>query len=173
MTPALLTPDSSTPDFFLLRSVCSCPVGPVPIRSVCTPAVSVEAQKFFSNASYVNGIPQWGTIVVIFIETSVFARQIRELITDASCRELQQWLVASPGAGAFIQGGGGCRKVRWSASRGGKRGGIPVIYFWMTQEDGMLMLLACSKSRCDDLSKAQIRMLAAAVKKEVEGNTDG
>ena len=118
-------------------------------------------------------IPQWGTITVLFIETSVFTRQIRELITDASYRELQEWLVASPGAGALIQGGGGVRKVRWNSSRSGKRGGIRVIYYWMSKEDRMLMLLAYSKSRCDDLSKAQIRYLAALVKNELHGNPDG
>jgi len=112
-------------------------------------------------------------MTVIFIETSVFTRQVCALITDASYMELQRWLSASPEAGALIPGGGGCRKLRWRSSRGGKRGGVRVIYYWMRGEERILMLLAYSKSRRADLTPAQIRTLAALVKQELEGNCRG
>lgn len=118
--------------------------------------------------SAVQAIPQWGTIVVIFIETSVFTRQIRELITDASYAELQRWLLASPDAGALIRGGGGCRKIRWNSRTAGKRGGIRVIYYWMSKEDRILMLLAYSKSKRDNLTPKQVQALATLVSKEIE-----
>ena len=113
-------------------------------------------------------IPHWGTIVVIFIETSVFTRQISELITDSSYRLLQQWLIASPEAGGLIRGGGGCRKIRWNATRSGKRGGIRVIYYWISREDRILMLLAYSKSRRGDLTPEQVRTLGALAKRELK-----
>jgi len=118
-------------------------------------------------------IPQWGTIVVIFIETSVFTRQISELIAESSYRLLQQRLIGSPDAGDLIRGGGGCRKIRWNSIRSGKRGGIRVIYYWISREDRILMLLAYSKSRRGDLTPEQVRTLGALAKRELKGFRHG
>jgi hypothetical protein len=43
--------------------------------------------------------------------------------------EFVGWIAANPLAGDVIPGSGGCRKVRWSRSGMGKRGGVRVIYF--------------------------------------------
>jgi mRNA-degrading endonuclease RelE of RelBE toxin-antitoxin system len=110
---------------------------------------------------------------MVFIETSIFTRQIAELTTDGSYRELQEWLMASPDAGSLIRGGGGCRKVRWNSSLRGKRGGIRVIYYWMSREDRILMLLAYSKSRLDDLTPEQVRALGKLAKQELKEFDDG
>jgi hypothetical protein len=110
---------------------------------------------------------------MIFIETSVFTRQIAELTTDGDYQELQEWLMASPVAGSLIRGGGGCRKVRWNSSPRGKRGGIRVIYCWMSREDRILMLLAYSKSRLDDLTPEQVRALGKLAKQELKELDDG
>ena len=118
-------------------------------------------------------IPQWGTIPVIFVETSVFTRQIRELIADADYRRLQEWLIASPDAGALMRGSGGCRKLRWKSPDTGKRGGIRVIYYWISKDECMLMLLAYSKSRVDDLTPQQVQTLAALVKRELGRHRNG
>ena len=120
----------------------------------------------FSNPSSMP-VPQWGILALIFVETSIFTRQIRELISDASYQGLQRQLMAVPDAGAVIRGGGGCRKVRWSSPVGGKRGGIRVIYYWMNKEDRILMLLAYSKSRQDSLTPDQVRALGTLVRREL------
>ena len=116
----------------------------------------------------VQTIPHWGTMVMIFIETSVFTRQLTELMTDRNYHELQEWLMASPDAGHLIRGGGGCRKIRWNSPRSGKRGGIRVIYYWMSREDRILMLLAYAKSSLGDLTPEQVRMLGKLAKQELE-----
>jgi putative transcriptional regulator len=50
---------------------------------------------------------------MVIIETSVFTRQVRELLTDDEYRELQAALVVRPDIGSVIVGSGGLRKVRW------------------------------------------------------------
>jgi hypothetical protein len=52
---------------------------------------------------------------VIIVETSVFTRQVQELLSDEEYRKLQLTLVFRPDSGAIISGSGGLRKVRWGA----------------------------------------------------------
>jgi hypothetical protein len=46
---------------------------------------------------------------MIFIETSVFTREIAELLPDEGYRMLQTALMFRPDAGDIIRGGGGLR----------------------------------------------------------------
>ena len=57
--------------------------------------------------------------------------------------------------------------MRWNTTATGKRGGIRVVYYWLKDRDLVLLLLAYAKSRSDDLSQAQIRMLGEIVKLEL------
>ena len=49
---------------------------------------------------------------VELIETSVFTRQITDLLTDEEYRTMQLQLAARPDMGSLIRGAGGVRKVR-------------------------------------------------------------
>lgn len=92
------------------------------------------------------------------METSVFTRLIRELLSDEIYRRLQVHLVINPEAGDVIPGGGGLRKLRWRVEGKGKRGGLRVIYYRI--DSGRLYLLyVYRKSDQKDLTKAQIRDL--------------
>jgi len=51
-------------------------------------------------------------ILIIIIETAVFTRQVRKLLTDEDYRQLQLVLMQRPALGAVIIGSGGLRKVR-------------------------------------------------------------
>jgi hypothetical protein len=61
---------------------------------------------------------------MVIIETCVFTRQVRELLSDEEYRELQTALVNRPNAGAVIIGSGGLRKLRWATKGKGKREGL-------------------------------------------------
>ena len=111
--------------------------------------------------------------MMVFIETSVFTRQIRDLISDDHLGVLQEWIATSPASGDLIKGSRGCRKLRWRTASAGKRGGLRVIYYWMKEFDRVLLLLAYAKSRTDDLSQAQIKMLGEIVKLEIRWIEDG
>lgn len=104
---------------------------------------------------------------MIFIETSVFTKQISRLLSEDSYLLLQNWISSLPERGDLIKGSGGCRKIRWMTTGKGKRGGIRVIYYWVSEYDQILMLLAYSKSESSDLNQEQIRLLGDLVKREL------
>jgi len=64
-----------------------------------------------------------------------------------------------PDAGDLIPGGGGLRKIRWSAQGRGKRGGVRVIYYWAVRQEQILMLLMYAKNERDDLTVEQLKVL--------------
>jgi mRNA-degrading endonuclease RelE of RelBE toxin-antitoxin system len=101
------------------------------------------------------------------IETSIFTRRLKSLLGDDEYRELQNSIVVSPDSGKIIKGGGGIRKLRWSGSGRGKRGGVRVIYYWYKNEDIVLMLLIYAKNEKDGLSPAQLKMLRTIVEQEL------
>ena len=84
---------------------------------------------------------------MVIIETSVFSRLIQELMSDADYRALQEALITRPESGDIIKGSGGLRKIRWKLEGQGKRGGIRVIYYWVTADDQIRMLYAYRKSK--------------------------
>jgi hypothetical protein len=96
---------------------------------------------------------------MVFIESAVFTRQVRELLTDEEYTGLQWHLALHPKTGEVIQGTGGLRKVRWASGGGGKRGGVRVIYFHAVSQNQIRLLLIYRKGVKDDLSAAEKRTL--------------
>ena len=103
---------------------------------------------------------------MVIIETTVFTKKITSLLNDEEYRVLQNVLVEMPGSGDIIRGSGGIRKIRWSASGRGKRGGARIIYYWATNHDQIFMLYAYPKNERDDLSNDQLLLLKQAVELE-------
>lgn len=99
-------------------------------------------------------------------ETSVFTRRIQSLLDDGSYRLLQVHLVHRPDAGNLVPGSGGIRKIRWAPEGTGKRGGARILYYWALGDETILMLFAFAKNEQADLSRHQLRQLAAIVKEE-------
>lgn len=75
------------------------------------------------------------------VETDAFKHDADVIWSTDERVDFCAWLAANPEAGDVIPGADGCRKVRWSASGRGKRGGARVIYFNQL-EDGVIVLLA-------------------------------
>ena len=96
-----------------------------------------------------------------FIETPIFTEEIVQILTDSEYSELQTALILQPDLGELIPGTGGLRKMRWGfPSHGrGKRGGIRIIYYWYTSESLIYFLMVYPKSKREDLSAEQKRML--------------
>ncbi len=104
---------------------------------------------------------------MIIKETHYFTKIIKELMTDELYGELQEALVRQPALGDLIPSSGGLRKVRWKIPGKGKRGGVRVIYYWITQEDHIFMLFAYGKASKEDLTKEQIKLLRQLVEEEL------
>ena len=104
-----------------------------------------------------------------FIETPVFTRCIEALLSDDEYRELQFQLATNPACGDLIKGGGGIRKVRFSAKGKGKSGGVRVIYYWITAKYQIYMLLVYPKNKKDTLSDKETAILRELVKELPHG----
>lgn len=104
---------------------------------------------------------------MIIKETSIFTKIILDLISDDSYRQLQQELIKNPETGKIIKSSGGIRKVRWNTQDKGKRGGIRVIYYWITAEDELYMLYAYPKAKQEDLTSQQLSVLKTVVEEEL------
>jgi len=100
---------------------------------------------------------------MIFIETSLFTKEIQRLLPDEGYRMLQSVLMLRPDAGSVIRGSGGLRKIRWSVPGSGKRGALRVIYFWRPP-DTIFMLFPYRKNEQEDLTADQLKLLRRMVK---------
>lgn len=104
---------------------------------------------------------------MVFIETSMFTKLIKKMISDEEYYLLQLKLTDRPTAGDIIQGSGGLRKLRWTKFGHGKRGGIRVIYYFITKEDQIYMLYAYSKNKSEDLTTEQLKQLKSLVEEQL------
>ena len=103
---------------------------------------------------------------MVIIETSIFTKQVKELMTDDVYRELQNTLVAYPESGKVIQGSGGIRKIRWVIVGKGKRAGGRAIYYFANSKNQIFMLMVYAKNERSDLTKEQLSFLKKVVERE-------
>ena len=69
--------------------------------------------------------------------------------------ELVVFLGINPEAGPAVPEAGGVRKVRWSAQRRGKRGGVRVIYYFHSETFPLFLLTVYAKNQKANLTKAE------------------
>ena len=74
------------------------------------------------------------------IETSIFTKRIKSVLSDDEYSCLQWALVINPEAGAVIQRSGGLRKLRWVVPGKGKSGGLRIIYYRYTKDDKIYLV---------------------------------
>lgn len=84
------------------------------------------------------------------IETSVFTRSIKKLLSDEEYKELQLELVINPLAGAQIPGGG-----------------ARVVYYYLVSDSQIYMLVAYGKGKKDDLTPGELATLRKLVQEEL------
>jgi len=70
-----------------------------------------------------------------FIEAPLFTQLLGDYLSDEAFRQLQFYLARDPEPGEIIPGTGGFRKLRWADDRRreGKRGGLRVIYYYLSR----------------------------------------
>jgi mRNA-degrading endonuclease RelE of RelBE toxin-antitoxin system len=101
---------------------------------------------------------------MIFVEAEAFEQHRERYLDDDQYALLQAALMANPEVGAVIPGAGGVRKVRWAVDGKGKRGGLRVIYYWITKRGHILLLTLYRKSEVTDLTPKERKALGALVK---------
>jgi len=107
---------------------------------------------------------------LVFLETPLFTRLLGNYLNDESYRELQRALMGNPGMGVLMPGTGGFRKVRWEdARRGkGKRGGLRVIYYYLTADHQIWFFTLYDKDEAADLTAEEKKLLKKAIQAELE-----
>ncbi len=103
--------------------------------------------------------------MLVFVETRLFTRLVGDYLDDPSYALLQAWLVLHPLSGSVIPGGGGVRKLRWSAEGRGKRGGLRVIYYLRVGEQEIWMLTIYAKNEAADIPLHVLRR----IREEIDG----
>lgn len=112
------------------------------------------------------------SVPVIFVETPPFERRREDYFDDKQFGLLQAALMACPDAGVLIRGSGGLRKLRWAAEGRGKRGGLRVIYYWISRRSHIYFLAVYRKSEVTNLSEAEIKELHGIVR-QIDGEENG
>lgn len=102
---------------------------------------------------------------MIFVETPIFTKLLKELMNDDEYCEFQQFLANNPEAGKVIKGSGGLRKVRVPLGSDGKSGGARVIYYYVHPDSHIRLLLIYPKNKQDDLTDKQLKLLKNIVER--------
>lgn len=100
---------------------------------------------------------------MLFIETSLFTRRVGDYLNDEEYSGLQALLMEHPESGVIVPGSGGVRKLRWSATGRGKRGGIRVIYYWKCAEDEIWMLTLYAKNEQSNIAAHILKQIAEEI----------
>ena len=101
-----------------------------------------------------------------FVRLPSFEKTAAGLLSEADILELELILAAQPDAGDLIPSGRGLRKLRRPAKGHGKRGGARVIYYHVTRQHVVLLIVAYAKNAQADLDRSQLKLLATLIKAE-------
>ncbi|MDN8615729.1 transcriptional regulator [Variovorax ginsengisoli] len=97
------------------------------------------------------------------VETPTFRRLADEIWDEEERMDFVTWIAANAEAGDVIKGAGGLRKVRWTCSGMGKRGGARVIYFVRNDKGDLVLLLVYVKAKFDNIPIDTLRKLKEAI----------
>lgn len=92
------------------------------------------------------------------IELSPFTRSWCSVWTEAEYTEFIEWISANPKSGDVIKGSGGVRKIRWTGSGHGKRGGARII-FYSAEVNSVYLMTIYAKNQRVGISAKELRII--------------
>ena len=105
------------------------------------------------------------TTLFTVVETSPYLSDAARCMTAAEQLSVVNLVAGDPFVGDLIPGGGGIRKLRVALAGRGKRGGARVVYFVHSTRLPVFLLACFAKNEKSDLTPAERRVLAKAVKR--------
>ena len=99
-------------------------------------------------------------------QTPIFEKYAAKIWSEDELDQFVSWIANNPLAGDVIPGSGGLRKVRWTASGRGKRGGARIIYYNVLKQGTVWLLMAYTKAKFDNLPPKFLKELRNAIDKE-------
>lgn len=111
----------------------------------------------------------YSSIKLTFVETPLFSRLLREYLDDEGYRRLQLALLTQPEKGELMPGTGGFRKLRFQdEQRGkGKRSGLRVIYYFLSDDAQVWLFTIYDKDEAVDLTANEKRILKRTIQQEL------
>lgn len=106
--------------------------------------------------------------LLTIVETLSFSREAKKFLSDEELVELKNYLASCPELGDVIPGLRGIRKARWQANQKGKRGGARIVYFFYNLNMPLFLLDIYSKSKKDDLTSLEKKLLNQLVDELVD-----
>lgn len=100
------------------------------------------------------------------VETPTFVADAKDLWSEEERGAFCAWISSNPEAGDVIPGSGGCRKVRWSRSGMGKRGGVRIIYFTRLANGEIWLLVIYAKNILGNIPAHLLK----AIREEIEND---
>lgn len=94
-----------------------------------------------------------------FTELPLFEKYIYDYLNDDEYAAFQWDIAQHPDAGNLIKGGGGIRKIRWTAKGKGKRGGVRIIYYHYVSRCEIILMLIYVKNEMNDISPETLKHL--------------
>ena len=106
---------------------------------------------------------------LVFVESPVFSRLLPNYLDDSTYQMLQNALLENPEVGSTMPGTGGFRKLRWPDPRRGKgkRGGLRVIYYHLSDDRQIWFYTIYAKDEAADLTADEKRQLKKAIQFEL------
>ena len=96
------------------------------------------------------------------IESPLFTKLWPDYWSESERGEFAAWLAANPQSGDIIPGSGGIRKVRWTCSNRGKRGGVRIIYYRKESAHTIWLLTLYTKSNTQNIPAHILKALKQA-----------
>lgn len=82
---------------------------------------------------------------------------------------MEDAIAANPQIGEVMPGSGGMRKVRFGFADVGARGGGRTIYYVLTEDETLYLLVTYPKVDKNDLTKAELKLFKTLVKELTHG----
>ena len=104
-------------------------------------------------------------IMKTVVETSSFEKKSNKIWKVTEKEDFIVWIAENYESGDVIIGSEGLRKVRWTYSGKGKRGGTRVIYFNYIEDGEVWLLDVYAKKEQENVTSSDIKKLKADTEK--------
>ena len=93
----------------------------------------------------------------MIIESPTFQKQADKIWSEHERLEFISWIALNSLSGDVIPNADGARKVRWNSRGKGKRGGVRVVYFNVTEQGYIYLLTMYQKSAQEHITANEIK----------------
>ena len=99
----------------------------------------------------------------VIVETPAYLRAIADIWDADTQSAFKTYIGLNYDKGDIIPNTNGLRKIRWSGSGHGKRGGARVIYYYYNKNHPIYLLFAYQKNMKDDLTEHEKKIMRQLV----------